>query len=222
MNQTDNHAHHLSLSREAFCALARDYNLIPVYREILGDLHTPVSAFHKLDDGRFAYLLESVEGGESVGRYSFLGGAPSIVFSARGRQVTIERGGQVETRMLAEGEDPLHLIKSLLNAYQVASTPGLPKFFGGAVGYFGYDTVRFFEELPDAPPDDLQLPDCQFVFTDACVIFDHVRHRIFIVVNAHVDGDAYEVYDRTEEKNNGLDCPTASPRNSSPRVKSGC
>ena len=132
--------------------MAREYNLIPVYREILADLHTPVSAFHKLDDGRFAYLLESVEGGETVGRYSFLGGAPSLVFKAHGSEVTIERQGQVETRPLAAGEDPLHILQALMREYRVAKVPGLPKFYGGAVGYLGYDTVRFFEALPAGAP----------------------------------------------------------------------
>jgi len=185
-----------SLSREEFRQLADAHNLIPVFREILGDLHTPVSAFQKLDDGRFAYLLDSVEGGETVGRYSFLGGAPSAVLMARGREVTIERNGVAETRALVAGEDPLHVLQALMREYRVAKVPGLPKFYGGAVGYFSYDTVRFFEELPDAPPDDLGLPDAFFVFTDACVIFDHVRHRILIVCNARVDNDADAAYDR--------------------------
>ena len=189
-----------SIGLDAFRALAQQHNLIPVYREILGDLHTPVSAFHKLDDGRFAYLLESVEGGESVGRYSFLGGAPSLVLQARGREITLDRQGQVETRRLAEGEDPLHVLKALMGEYRVARVPGLPKFYGGAVGYFSYDTVRFFEDLPDAPPDDLGLPECYFVFTDVCLIFDHVRHRIFVVCNAHVNGDPDAAYARALEK----------------------
>ncbi len=189
-----------SISREEFRAYAREHNLIPVFREILGDLHTPVSAFHKLDDGRFAYLLESVEGGEQVGRYSFLGGAPSVVFTARGREVTIERDGEVISRLLAAGEDPLHVLRELMHAYRVAKVPGLPKFYGGAVGYFSYDTVRFFERLPEPPPDELGLPDCCFVFTDACVIFDHVRHRILVVCNAHVDGDIDIAYDRALAK----------------------
>jgi len=189
-----------SLDAAAFRDLARAHNLIPVFREILGDLHTPVSAFHQLDDGRFAYLLESVEGGESVGRYSFLGGAPSVVLTARGRDVTVERGGRAETRLLADGEDPLHVLKALMGEYRVARVPGLPKFYGGAVGYLGYDTVRCFEHLPDAPPDDLGLPDCYFVFTDACLIFDHVRHRILVVCNAHVDDDPDAAYQRALAK----------------------
>ena len=189
------HTNPPSISREEFCRLAEAYNLIPVFREILGDLHTPVSAFHKLDDGRFAYLLESVEGGENVGRYSFLGGAPSVVLQARGREVTVERQGVAACRPLAAGEDPLHVLKALLKEYRVAHVPGLPKFYGGAVGYMSYDTVRFFEDLPDAPPDDRGLPDCYFVFTDACLIFDHVRHRILVVCNARVDGDAEAAYD---------------------------
>ncbi|MHB9130285.1 MAG: anthranilate synthase component I [Armatimonadota bacterium] len=184
-----------SITRDAFRQLAQEYNLIPVFREILGDLHTPVSAFHKLDDGRFAYLLESVEGGETVGRYSFMGGAPSITMSSKAREVTIEQQGQVVTRPLDAGEDPLHILKSLMRQYRVAKVPGLPKFYGGAVGYFGYDVVRYFEDLPDAPPDDLQLPDCYFVFTDACLIFDHARHRILVVCNTRVDGDPDAAYD---------------------------
>jgi len=189
-----------SIGLEEFRALAREHNLIPVYREILGDLHTPVSAFNKLDDGRFAYLLESVEGGESVGRYSFMGGAPSIVLKTRDREVTIEREGECATRVLEDGEDPLHVLRSLMADYRVARVPGLPKFYGGAVGYMSYDTVRFFERLPDAPPDDLQLPDCYFVFTDICVIFDHVRHRILVICNAHVNGDPDAAYQRALAK----------------------
>ena len=205
------HTSHLSMTQAEFCALAREHNLIPVYREILGDLHTPVSAFHKLDDGRFAYLLESVEGGESVGRYSFLGGAPSVVLTTRGREVTVARDGGTETRVLAEGEDPLHVLQALMREYRVARVPGLPKFYGGAVGYMSYDTVRFFEDLPDAPPDDLDLPDCYFVFTDACLIFDHVRHRILVVCNARVDGDAGAAYQRALAKIDDLIAQLQAP-----------
>jgi len=205
------HTSHPSIAREEFCELAREHNLIPVFREILGDLHTPVSAFHKLDDGRFAYLLESVEGGESVGRYSFLGGAPSVVLATRGREVTVERDGRTETRTLDAGEDPLHVLKALMREYRVAHVPGLPKFYGGAVGYMSYDTVRFFETLPDAPSDDLALPDCYFVFTDACLIFDHVRHRILVVCNARVDGDADAAYQRALAKIDDLIAQLQAP-----------
>ncbi len=200
-----------SLTRDAFRALAATYNLIPVYREILGDLHTPVSAFHKLDDGRFAYLLDSVEGGESVGRYSFLGGAPSLVLQARGREVTVERDGTAETRTLADGEDPLHVLKGLMAAFRTAPTPGLPKFYGGAVGYFAYDMVRHFEALPHEPPDDLGLPDAFFVFTDACVIFDHLRHRILLVCNARVEGNPDAAYDRALAKIDDLIAQLQAP-----------
>ncbi len=189
-----------SLDRATFRALARDYNLIPVYRELLADLHTPVSAFHKLDDGRFAYLLESVEGGERVGRYSFLGGAPSVVLMTRGRTVTLTRAGQEESYPLAEGDDPLDVLKRLMGDYRVAKVAGLPKFYGGAVGYMSYDLVRCFEHLPAAPPDDLELPESYFVFTEACVIFDHVRHRMLVVCNAHVEGDPDAAYDHALAK----------------------
>ncbi|HEX2948867.1 MAG TPA: anthranilate synthase component I, partial [Armatimonadota bacterium] len=202
----------VSIERDAFRQLAGEYNLIPIYKEILGDLHTPVSAFHKLDDGRFAYLLESVEGGETVGRYSFLGGAPSVVLKAKGRDVTIEREGQAETRRLANGEDPLSVLKSLLGEYRVAKVPGLPKFYGGAVGYFSYDTVRYFEELPDALPDDLNMPDCYFVFTDCCVIFDHLRHSILLVCNTHINGDPDAAYDRALAKIDHLIAQLQAPK----------
>ncbi len=192
--------HAMSRSREEFRALAADYNLIPVYRELLADLHTPVSAFHQLDDGRFAYLLESVEGGETAGRYSFLGGAPAISLQTRNGQVTITRDGVAETRPLGFGEDPLHVLKGLLREFRAAPAPGLPKFYGGAVGYLSYDMVRYFENLPDAPPDDLNLPECYFVFTDACVIFDNVRHSLQVVCNARVTDDPDAAYDRAVAK----------------------
>jgi anthranilate synthase component 1 len=200
-----------SLSREEFRRLADRYNLIPVYREILGDLHTPVSAFHKLDDGCFCYMLESVEGGERVGRYSFLGGAPSIVLRSQDGAVTMERGGVAETRALADGEDPLHVIKGLMGDYRLAPVTGLPKFHGGAVGYMSYDTVRFFEHLPDAPADDLHLPDCCFVFTEPCVIFDHVRHRILVVHNTHVQDNPDAEYDRALTKIDDLIAQLQAP-----------
>lgn len=190
----------LSISRADFCKLAEEYNLIPVSQEILADLHTPVSAFHMLDDGRFSYLLESVDGGENVGRYSFLGGSPAIIFQQKGREIMIERHGECETRQLTESEDPLTILQQLLGEYRVAATPGLPKFYGGAVGYFGYDTVRFFEKLPAPPPDDFSLPDSCFLFTDACIIFDHLRHSMCIVCNSFITGDPGEAYDRAVAK----------------------
>ena len=191
---------YISVSREEFKRLSTEYNVIPVFREMLADMHTPVSAFSQLDDGRFAFLLESVEGGENVGRYSFMGGAPSIMMMTKNNTVTIEKDGENISREMLPGEDPLTILQTLMAECKVAITPGLPRFFGGAVGYMSYDTVRFFEKLPNAPTDDLKLPDNYFVFTDVCVIFDHARHRMLLVVNSRIDGDADAAYDAALEK----------------------
>ena len=171
----------------------KKYNLIPVYREILADLDTPVSAFRKIDQYNYAYLLESVEGGEQVARFSFLGSNPSIIFRSKGNQVTISRKGILGIK--ENVKDPLEELRALLNEYKVYRDPHLPRFFGGAVGYLSYDMVRFMEKLPDKNPDDLKLPDMYFMLTDTILIFDHVQHKIKIVSNAHVqNGDAEKVY----------------------------
>ncbi|MDP3937062.1 MAG: anthranilate synthase component I [Deltaproteobacteria bacterium] len=171
-------------SLDEFKVLARKGNLIPVSREIMGDTDTPVSAFRKIDRGGHAFLLESVEGGEKWGRYSFLGAEPRLVFRSKGREAEILEDGKL--RREAVEKDPLENLKRLLQAYRPVKVPGLPRFFGGAVGYLAYDLVRFFERLPDANPDPLDLYDAYFVFTDTLVIFDNVRQKIKVVHNTHV------------------------------------
>jgi anthranilate synthase component 1 len=173
-------------SLEDFKKKAKQGNLIPVYREILGDMETPVSAFQKIDDGRHSFLLESVEGGEKWGRYSFLGSRPSVVVRSFDRKVEIMRKGDVE--MHPFDHDPLESIKKILSAYKPVPDPALPRFYGGAVGYMGYDVVRFFEELPDRGKDGLDLPDIFFMLTDTLVIFDNITHMIKVVSNAHIEG----------------------------------
>ncbi len=187
--------------RTEFRARAARGNLVPVYREILADMETPVSAFRKAADGRsHAFLLESVTGGERMARYSFLGADPFLVFQTRGREVTITEEGHTETFPLPEGHDPLHLLKGLLDRFQYVPDPALPPFCGGAVGYLAYDMVRFFERLPDLSHDDLGLPDCQLVFTDTLLIFDHVKHKILVLCNARVNGDPDAAYDAAMAK----------------------
>jgi anthranilate synthase component 1 len=173
-------------SLEDFKKKAKQGNLIPVYREILGDMETPVSAFQKIDDGRHSFLLESVEGGEKWGRYSFLGSRPSVVVRSFDRKVEVIRKGDVE--MHPFDHDPLESIKKILSAYKPVPDPALPRFYGGAVGYMGYDVVRFFEELPDRDKDGLDLPDIFFMLTDTLVIFDNITHMIKVVSNAHIEG----------------------------------
>lgn len=185
---------------EEFKEKAKQGNLIPVYREILADMETPVSAFRKIGQGRYAFLLESVEGGEKMGRNSFLGSEPFAVFESKGRAVKITRDGQTETRTLAPGEDPLAALKTLLQDYRFVPQPGLPRFCGGAVGYIGYDAVRFFEQLPELAEDDLDLPDCILVLTDTCLIFDHARHRLKVLSNACVNGDPEKAYQQAIQK----------------------
>ncbi|HSR33036.1 MAG TPA: anthranilate synthase component I [Anaerolineae bacterium] len=180
-----------TLSREQFRTMAEHGTLIPVCRELAADLETPVSVYLKLRGQGPSFLLESVEKAEQVGRYSFLGFNPRRQIVARDRQVTILENGHCETRQLAEGEDPLHMVASDLERYQPVAPLGtlahdLPRFFGGAVGYLGYDLVRFFERLPETTHDELNLPDLHLLMTDTLVVFDHVRHRLLVVANVQV------------------------------------
>ncbi len=178
---------------EDFREAAKSGNTIPVYRSILADMETPVSAFYKLMPDNYAFLLESVEGGENIARYSFLGSQPSVLFHSKGHQVTIEYLEKGET-VVQEYEDPLRALEELMQNYRPVDSEELPKFHGGAVGYMSYDMVRFVEELPDNTEDDLQLPDCFFMIADTLLIFDHVNHQIKVVANAHIDGDVDAAY----------------------------
>ncbi len=177
-----------SLSYEEFRSLASQGNLIPLYREILADFETPVSAFTKIDHGPSAYLLESVEGGENWARYSFLGSGSPIVIRQEGNALVITRGNRVERVPVGEkpGETPLDRLRDIMAAYHPVTVPGLPRFVGGAVGYLGYDVVRYFEEIPPRRKDDLGLPDLAFLLTDTLLIFDNVAQTIKVVANAHV------------------------------------
>jgi anthranilate synthase component 1 len=179
--------------KKEFLKLAKKGNLIPVYREILADFETPLSAFAKIDKDNFSFLLESVEGGERIARYSFLGSSPSLVFSSKGRMIEL-REGRVSRRFTASG-DPLEELRKILSRYKTVKVDGLPRFSGGLVGFMGYDMVRFMEDLPEKNADDLKLPDSVFMLTDTMLVFDHVDHRIKVVSNVHVKGDPARAYD---------------------------
>jgi anthranilate synthase component I len=170
-----------------FSDMAREGNLIPVYREILGDLETPVSAYKKLRGEGCSYLLESVEGGEKWGRFSFLGLNPSLLFQVQGGRITIRRGGQEET--LPEGTDPFQHLRGLLSSFRAVPTPGLPRFWGGLVGYLGYDMVRFIERLPEQTPA-IAMPEARLLLADNLLIFDNLRQTIKVVALVHVDSQA--------------------------------
>ncbi len=176
-------------TRAAFLELSRAHSLVPVYRQLVGDTLTPVTAFGKIQEGDWSFLFESVIGGERLGRYSFLGAGPFLRFQAWDRRVEIEHAvtGKIEHLTHA---DPLALLEEWLAKYRAPHLPGLPRFCGGAVGYAGYDTVRYVERLEKPPHDDRGLPDLSFALYDRMVIFDHINKTIAVVAHAHVDPSA--------------------------------
>jgi anthranilate synthase component 1 len=176
-------------SREDFRALAGRGNLIPVYREIIADMETPVSAFQKIDTGDHSFLFESVEKGGKFARYSFLGASPHLIFTARGKEITLREGNE-QRAYTCEG-DPLHELERLMAGFKPVAHDELPLFYGGAVGYIGFEAVTQFEPtVPRAKKDDLGVPDAYFFITDTLLIFDHQERRIKIVANAHVSDPA--------------------------------
>src|SRR6476469_488185 len=168
---------------EQFAALARTHTVVPVYRRLTGDTLTPVSAFKKVEEGDWSFLFESVVGGERVGRYSFLGTGPFRKFEARGTATRTQDGDGPWVE--GPAADPLKVLEDTIAAYRAPHLPGLPRFCGGAVGYAGYDTVRYVERLPNAPPDDRGIPDLSFAFHDRMVIFDHINKTVLVAALAH-------------------------------------
>jgi anthranilate synthase component 1 len=180
---------------ETFRRLAEGHQLVPVYRRLLSDALTPVTAFHLLDQGGQACLFESVIGGEKVGRYSFLGVEPFWELTAHGTQVTVRGEGPAKQFTAA---DPLDELRRRLADFKAVHLPELPPFEGGAIGYAGYDVVRYVENLPKAPEDDRNLPDLSFAFYDQMVVFDNVSKALFVIAMARLDkakGDARAAYD---------------------------
>lgn len=166
-----------------FSRLARNATLVPVAKSISADLLTPVSAFLAVAEGEpDAFLLESVEGGEKIGRYTFLGVRPFLRLESRGAEITIERGSKFEHRT----GKVFDVIKQLLQQHRPAALEGLPPFTAGAVGYCAYDIVRRLEKIGEHATDDLEVPDCVLMFFDRVLAFDHLRHQIHIVASADV------------------------------------
>ena len=164
-----------------FSRLAKQATLVPVAKTVAADLRTPVSAFLNIAaEEPDAFLLESVEGGEKVGRYTFLGARPYMVLRARGTQITLQRDGQKQS---IEGSI-FRVLDSLLHEHKPARVPGLPPFTAGAVGFFAHDAVRQLEKLPNLAKDDLALSDAVLMFFDRLLAFDHVRHEIYIIASA--------------------------------------
>jgi anthranilate synthase component 1 len=175
-------------SLKEFLQLSQKGNIIPVYKEINADLDTPVSAYLKIGKSGYSFLLESVEGQEKIARYSFLGTDPSLIFLSKGRNIKLIRPHTKRIERFTASGSPLDEIKRIMTPFRSVNVKGLPRFYGGLVGYIGYDTVRFFEDIPDNNPDDLKLADCVFMLTDTILIFDHVNHVIKIVNNVYLPG----------------------------------
>ena len=197
-------------SRDEFLALAArgDANLFPVAAELMADCETPVTAFQKLldedvDGGDSLFLLESAENSEQIGRYSFLGGRPAAVFESRGRTVTItEQNGA--RREFEAAVDPFAELQAFLARYRPAATEAALPFMGGAVGYLGYDAVRWFEgSVPPSAHDGLGLPDAVFLVTDTMIVFDHRFRRLRVMANVFTAGredDLAAAYDEARVK----------------------
>jgi anthranilate synthase component I len=187
-------------SRPEFRELAQTGNLIPVYTEFVADYETPIAVFEKIDNGVRSFLFESAESNDHVGRYSFLGSDPRIFFESRGRQIVIEENGQ--RREFESTVDPLTELQQLMARFRAVDLPGLPPFRGGAVGYIGYDAVRFFEPtVGESPPDQLGLPEMAFMVTDTFLVFDHRYRRLKVFANAFVEeGKIEEAYDMAAQK----------------------
>ena len=166
--------------------LARQYNLIPVSRDILADTETPIRIFSRICDRPYAFLLESVEGGMQWARYSFIGTDPFLTIRGKKGSMEIREGG--ERTVLRE--KPVETLRHLLSRYSSPQIEGLPRFTGGAVGFFGYDLLQYYEKLPPHRVDDLQMDDIHFMFCDTVIVFDHFKQQIKIIANVHVPPQA--------------------------------
>jgi anthranilate synthase component I len=201
----------LSPSLDEFLQLAKQGNVIPVFAEFVGDCETPVSAFKKFSRCAYSFLFESTEKNDVSGRFSFVGFEPRIIIQSFGRDLSIVRDG-IEERFITN-TDPLQELRKLMARHQFVSHPELPRFAGGAVGFLGYEAIRFFEpKVPSAREDDLQLPEMLFMLTGNVLIFDHRLRTLKVVVNAFVDDAAPEkVYARAVESVDSIMQQLAEP-----------
>ena len=188
----------LNLSREAFRALSKDFGVIPLYTELLVDTDTPLSLFFKVKDkGQFNILLESAEGGEKWGRYSFIILGSSFYIRTRREFGEIYNRGRVS---FFRSNDPLGEIKKIVRKFRPFNDPNLPRFWGGLVGYFAYDLVKFYEPVPDENPDPIQTYDIFLVLTDIVIIHDNLTGKIKIIVPLFAENNPDEEYNRGAEK----------------------
>ena len=183
--------------------LARGCGLVPISKELLADTETPVSAYLKIRaQSSYAFLFESVVGGEQIGRYSFLGVDPFLIFRSRGAKIAIEDAGTGQVREF-EG-DPIAELRGLLARYRSQRVEGFPRFTGGAVGYVSYDAVRLIERIPKTVEDDLHMDDVLLMFFDSVLAFDNVTHKVHVMVNVHTAGDLAANYAEAVERIDAL------------------
>ncbi|MNM17769.1 Anthranilate synthase component 1 [compost metagenome] len=176
-----------SPSVEQVVSLARQYNLIPVVKRVLADMETPIRIFQRFANRRNAFLLESVEGGIQWARYSFIGSDPFLLISGKKGVINVEIGGE---KKQLKGK-PIEELKTLLRSYRSPKLQDMPPFTGGAIGFFGYDLLQYYEKLPAHASDDLKMDDIRFMFCDRIIVFDHVKQQILLVGNLHIkDGDS--------------------------------
>lgn len=179
-------------SQEEFSKLAVQNNLVPIYEVVKADTETPISVYSKLVGEDTGFILESVDGGEHLGRFSFIGLRPFLSVRVRGTETIATDGAAVQR----SPGNPFAALRSLLKEFLPAEVPGLPRFYGGAVGYFGFDTVENLERVPAAEKDDLNLPDGAFLFPEVVIVFDHVKHSLQIIVCVRIEGELIELYQR--------------------------
>lgn len=183
---------------EGACALAKEYNTIPVTTEFYADMDTPISVFQRLQTDRFCFLLESADGSKNTrARYSFIGRSPFLTLKAYGRDIHLTDCRGHTVRLTG---DPLEELRRQCEKYRSPVLPGIPAFSGGSVGYFAYDVIRLTEHLPHVPQDDLKVPDLHFLFTDELVVFDHLKQKLVLVVNMHTDLDLRLQYERAVKR----------------------
>ncbi len=194
---------HTTPDFDRFREIAGRGNVVPIYREILVDRETPVSAFMKFGGGTHSFLLESMEGGEKWGRYSMIGSEPSAIFTLRNGVATMsDPDGTVrETR---DDGPPLGLLQDMIDRDRPVEVPGLPRLSGGAIGYVGYDMVRHLEKLPEKPSAESDPPMAGFIFFDSLLIFDNLRHTVKVVANARVRGDLKAAYQEAVDRIDAL------------------
>jgi anthranilate synthase component 1 len=199
--------------------LARSYNLVPVVRTLMADMETPIRVFRHFYRDKNAFLLESVEGGAKWGRYSYIGTDPFLIVRGKKGRMVMEMGGRV-TEIAGK---PVELIKSVMQSYRSPQLAGLPPFTGGAIGYFGYDLVQMYENLPAHAIDDLGMDDVHFLFCDQVIVFDHFKQQIHVIANVHAEPGADEAairrnYEKALEKIGALTVRLRQPLPPDPAI----